>query len=90
MAVPVKYLNLYRNVKGRWDLLKFLFRWDSDYRKDLVITLMAFFLLAYSIYDIDDWMDYVAMAIEGGIIMLQLGTELSVLPRDFERPQVDS
>ena len=83
MAVPVKYLNLYRNVKGRWDLLKFLFRWDSDYRKDLVITLMAFFLLAYSIYDIDDWMDYVAMAIEGGIIMLQLGTELSVLPRDY-------
>jgi hypothetical protein len=83
MAVPLKYLNLYRNIKGRWDLLRFLFRWDSDYRKDLIITLLAFILLAYSVYDMDDWMDFVAMAIEGTIIMLQLGTELSILPRDY-------
>lgn len=83
MAVSVKYLNLYRNIKGRWDLLKFLFRWDTDYRKDLIITIMAFFLLAYSIYDIDDWMDVVAMAVEAGIILLQLGTEMSILPRDY-------
>lgn len=83
MAVPVKYLNAYRNVKGRLDLLRFLFRWDSDYRKDLIITLLAFALLGYSIYDLDDWMDLVAMFIECSIIMLQLGTEMSILPRDY-------
>jgi hypothetical protein len=83
MQVPVKYLNAYRNVKGRLDLLRFLFRWDSDYRKDLLITILAFMLLGYSIYDLDDWMDLVAMAVEITIIMLQLGTEMSVLPRDY-------
>lgn len=81
--VPVKYLNVYRNVKGRWDLMRFLFRWDSDYRKDLIITLLAFALLAYSIYDLDDWLDFVAMGIEITIIFLQLGAEMSVLPRDY-------
>lgn len=81
--VPVKHLNLYRNVKGRMDLLRFLFRWDSDYRKDLMITVLAFVLLTYSMFDIDDWMDWIAMAIEAGIIMLQLGSELSILPRDY-------
>jgi hypothetical protein len=83
MQVPVKYLNAYRNVKGRFDLLRFLFRWDRDYRKDLLITVLAFILLAYSVYDLDDWMDLVAMFIEITIIMLQLGTEMSVLPRDY-------
>lgn len=83
MKVPVKYLNAYRNVKGRLDLLRFLFRWDSDYRKDLIITILAFLLFGYSIYDLDDWMDFVAMSIEASIIMLQLGTEMSVLPRDY-------
>lgn len=83
MQVPVKYLNAYRNVKGRLDLMRFLFRWDSDYRKDLIITVLAFVLLGYSIYDLDDWMDFVAMSIEAAIIMIQLGTELSILPRDY-------
>lgn len=83
MQVPVKYLNAYRNVKGRLDLMRFLFRWDSDYRKDLIITILAFVLLGYSIYDLDDWMDFVAMSIEAAIIMIQLGTELSILPRDY-------
>lgn len=83
MKVPVKYLNAYRNVKGRLDLLRFLFRWDSDYRKDLIITILAFLLLGYSIYDLDDWMDFVAIAVEATIIMLQLGSEMSILPRDY-------
>jgi len=87
MQVPVKYLNAYRNVKGRLDLLRFLFRWDSDYRKDLLITILAFALLAYSIYDLDDWMDLVAMGIEITIIMLQLGREMSILPRDYRPSQ---
>lgn len=83
MQVPVKYVNVYRNIKGRLDLLRFLFKWDSDYRKDLIITVLAFMLLGYSIYDMDDWMDLIAMSVELSIIMLQLGTEMSILPRDY-------
>lgn len=83
MIVPIKYLNFYRNIKGRLDLLRFLFRWDSDYRKDLIITVLAFCLLTYSIIDVDDWMDWVAMGLEVSIIMLQLGTEMSIMPRDY-------
>lgn len=83
MKAPVHFLNFYRNIKGRLDLLRFLFRWDNDYRKDLIITVLAFLLLGYSIYDLDDWMDFVAITVEATIVLLQLGSEMSVLPRDY-------
>lgn len=83
IGLPLRYLNAWRNVVGRFDLLCFLFKWDSDYRKDLVITVLAFCLAGYSIYDMDDWMDMIALAIEMAIIFIQLGTELSILPRDY-------
>lgn len=86
MPVPVKWLNAWRNVKGRWDLMLFLAKWDPDYRKDIIITFLAYFLLCYSTLTWDDFYDVIAMCIEAGIIMVQLGGEMSILPSDY-RPQ---
>lgn len=79
----IDILNFYRNIKGRYDLLCFLVKWDSDYRKDLIVTALAFSLLFYSIATWDSSWDTLALGIEAGIIMVQLGTELSILPRDY-------
>ena len=83
MSLPVKYLNFYRNIKGRWDLMMFLCKWDTDYRKDLTITVLAFCLFSYSIATWNTVYDLIAMAVEGGIILVQLGGEMSILPADY-------
>lgn len=83
MFLPVKYLNFYRNIKGRWDLMSFLCKWDPDYRKDLIITVLAFCLFGYSIATWNTIYDLIAMAVEGSIILVQLGGEMSILPADY-------
>jgi hypothetical protein len=83
MSLPVRYLNFYRNIKGRYDLMMFLCKWDPDYRKDLIITALAFLLFAYSWATWNSFYDLVAMAVELGIIMVQLGGEMSILPADY-------
>ncbi len=82
----MKYVNFYRNIKGRFDLMVFLYTWDPDYRKDLLITFLAFGLLFYSLTTGDDFYDIIAMAIELSIVMIQLGGEMSILPADY-RPK---
>lgn len=83
MNLPLRYLNAYRNFKGRYDLLLFLCKWDPDYRKDLIVTLLAFALFGYSIATWNTIYDIIAMCIEGAIIMVQLGGEMSILPADY-------
>ncbi len=83
MTPPLRLLNFYRNIKGRYDLMLFLCKWDPDYRKDLIITLLAFILFGYSICTWNTWLDIVAMSIEGCIILVQLGGEMSILPADY-------
>ena len=48
LSPTMRIINGWRNVKGRWDLLLFLAKWDPDYRKDVIITFLAYFLLIYS------------------------------------------
>jgi hypothetical protein len=83
MSSSVKYLNLYRNIKGRVDLMAFLCKWDTDYRKDLLITVLAFGLFIYSVFAWNGIWDFIAMLIEAGIIAVQLGGEVSILPADY-------
>jgi len=83
MALPIKYLNMWRNVKGRYDLMLFLCKWDPDYRKDVIITFLAYFLFIYSCLTWSTYYDWIAMAVEASIIMVQLGGELSILPPDY-------
>ena len=83
MPLPVKYLNFYRNIKGRWDLMLFLCKWDTDYRKDLIITVLAFCLFGYSLATWNTVYDIIAMTVEGCIIAVQLGGEMSILPADY-------
>jgi hypothetical protein len=83
MKIPVKYLNLYRNVKGRYDLMRFLYKWDHDYRKDLLITGLTFGLLTYSVFTWNTVYDVIAMMVEASIIMVELGGEMSILPADY-------
>src|SRR5688572_25185571 len=83
MPLPVKYLNFYRNIKGRVDLMLFLCKWDTDYRKDLLITFLAFGLFIYSALTWNGVYDFVAMLIEVVIIAVQLGGEMSILPADY-------
>ncbi len=70
-----------RNIKGRYDLFALLFKWDKPYRKEIIITMLAFILITYSLIDMDSGYDYIALAIEVGIIMLQFGSEMSILPQ---------
>ncbi|MBI1214977.1 MAG: hypothetical protein GC185_04055 [Alphaproteobacteria bacterium] len=83
MKIPVKYLNLYRNIKGRYDLMMFLYKWDPDYRKDLLITGLTFGLFTYSLFTWNTVFDIIAMAVEASIIMVELGGEMSILPADY-------
>ncbi|TAL31195.1 MAG: hypothetical protein EPN97_11460 [Alphaproteobacteria bacterium] len=83
MPLPVQYLNFYRNIKGRFDLMVFLCKWDRDYRKDLLVTVLAFCLFGYSIATWDSPYDFIAMLVEAGIIAVQLGGEMSILPSDY-------
>ena len=81
--IPLRYVNAGRNLKGRYDLLMFLCKWDPDYRKDLIVTLLAFILFFYSVFTWNSFLDIVAMCVEGAIIMVQLGGEMSILPADY-------
>lgn len=76
-------LNFLRNIKGRFDLFCVLFRWDSAYRKEFTITILAFLLITYSFIDMDSAMDYIALGLEVAILMMQFGSELSILPPDY-------
>jgi len=77
-------INFIRNIMGRFQLFKLLYKWDSDYKKEFIITLLAFTLLTYSIIDIDyTILDFMAIGVEMWIIGLQLGSELSILPRQY-------
>ncbi|TVQ82114.1 MAG: hypothetical protein EA357_10710 [Micavibrio sp.] len=77
------FLNFLRNIKGRFDLFMVLMRWDRVYRKEITIVVMALLLITYSIIDMDDVWDYFALALEFGILMLQFGSEMSVLPPKY-------
>lgn len=83
MKLPIRYLNAYRNVKGRIDLMRFLYKWDTDYRKDLLVTFLTFGLLTYSIFTWNTIYDVLAMMVEAGIIAIELGGEMSILPADY-------
>jgi hypothetical protein len=86
MALPKKLvgaINLYRNIKGRYDLMLFFLKWDTDYRKDLITTAIAFGLFAYSVCTWNNVYDFIAMLFELGIIAVQLGGEMSIMPADY-------
>src|SRR3972149_111581 len=83
MSTFVKWLNFYRNIKGRFDLMVFFFKWDTDYRKDLTTTLLAFTLFGYSTVTWNTIYDLIAMALEATIIMVQVGGEMSIMPADY-------
>ena len=83
MGLFIQGLNFYRNVKGRLDLMCFLFKWDADYKKDLTVTALTFTLLFYSIATWNTGYDIIALMVEGGIIFAMMGTELSILPIDY-------
>lgn len=83
MTFLMTSVNFYRNIKGRYDLWVFLFKWDSEYRKDLITTLLAFVLFIYSFMTWQGFWDAIAMIIETGIIAIHLGTEMSILPKDY-------
>ncbi len=73
-------LNFMRNIKGRWDLFVVLMRWDKVYRKEITIVILTLMLISYSIIDINDMWDYAAMTLEISILLLQFGSEMSILP----------
>ncbi|TNE27854.1 MAG: hypothetical protein EP349_08580, partial [Alphaproteobacteria bacterium] len=73
-------LNFMRNIKGRWDLFVVLMRWDKVYRKEITIVILTLMLITYSIIDINDMWDYAAMTLEISILLLQFGSEMSILP----------
>ncbi len=76
-------LNLYRNISGRWSLMLFFFKWDKDYRKDLITTVLAFVILIYEIWS---WMtiyDIIAAALDATILAVQLGGDMTVIPADY-------
>lgn len=83
MPWMIRGLNFYRNIRGRYDLMMFLFKWDTDYRKDLIVTALAFTLFGYSIATWNTIYDLIAMMVEASIIMVQLGGEMSILPADY-------
>ncbi len=87
MPLPVKYLNFYRNIKGRWDLMLFLGKWDADYRKSLIITALAFGLLFYALASFHTVWDILATAAALGIILAQFGGDMSILPADYRPSQ---
>ncbi|MBI3441127.1 MAG: hypothetical protein HY052_04900 [Proteobacteria bacterium] len=83
MSVFIDSLNFYRNIRGRFDLMLFLFKWDTDYRKDLTTTLLAFSLFGYETMTWNNIYDIIALIVDGCIIMVQLGGEMSILPADY-------
>ncbi len=83
MSPLVKLLNIYRNLKGRWELLVFFFKWDSDYRKDLNTTILTFGVLFYEIWAWTTIYDIIAAIVDAGIIAIQLGGDLTVIPSDY-------
>lgn len=77
-------MNLYRNIQGRYDLMRFLYKWDTGYRKDIMVTLLALATLTYSIMTWDSVYDFIAIAIELAIVIMQMGgAEMSILPVDY-------
>ncbi len=83
MSPFIKALNLYRNLKGRWELMVFFFKWDPDYRKDLNTTILTFSVLFYEIWAWTTVYDIIAAIVDAGIIAIQLGGDLTVIPSDY-------
>lgn len=83
MTAHIRLLNLYRNIKGRYDLFRVLFKWDTDYRKDFIITILTFMIVTYSLIDMDGPYDLIALFLEFSIIVVTMGAEMSILPRDY-------
>ena len=79
----IKWLNFYRNVKGRYDLMAMMCKWDKNYRRELIVTILAVMLFIYSGITWNNPLDLVAMIMEASIIMMQLGTEMSILPAQY-------
>lgn len=78
-----KIRNFFRNIKGRYDLFRILFHWDREYRKEIIVVMLALILINYSITDLDSIFDLVALVLEGGILLMQMGSELSILPAQY-------
>ncbi|MFH1159229.1 MAG: hypothetical protein V1721_10190 [Pseudomonadota bacterium] len=83
MSFFIRWLNFYRNVKGRYDLMAMMCKWDRNYRRELIVTLLAVVLFSYSTATWNSFLDLIAMALEASIIMIQLGTEMSILPAEY-------
>ncbi len=81
--MQLSLIDIIRNIKGRYDLFCVLLKWDRVYRKEVIITIMALMLITYSVIDMDSIYDYVALALEVGILMMQFGSEMSILPRTY-------
>jgi hypothetical protein len=83
MPLPVTYLDFYRNIKGRWDLMLFLCRWDPGYRKDIIVISLALGLIGHALIFWHGLSSLLAAAMGAGIVGVQLGRNISVLPADF-------
>jgi 8-oxo-dGTP pyrophosphatase MutT (NUDIX family) len=83
LLIPIEWLNGWRNFKGRYDLLRFLFKWDPDYRKDIMIAAMSFTLCVYSIFTWNNFYDTVALILEFGLLYVAFGADMSILPVDY-------
>lgn len=77
-----------RNIQGRFQLFQILMKMDRIYRREVLVTILAFILVNYSIIDMDSRFDIAALAIECFIIWIQLGNEFSILPKDY-RPNTN-
>jgi len=62
-------------------------RWDRNYRRELIVTILAVILFCYSIATWNSFLDLIAMVLEASIIMIQLGTEMSILPASTAPPR---
>lgn len=76
-----------RNVYGRFQLFLVLIKWDRLYRREVIVTILAFALINYSILDMDTPYDWIALIIEALIMWIQLGNDYSILPREYRPSQ---
>lgn len=87
MPTPEQVRDFKRNLQGRYQLFLVLFKWDRVYQREVVVTALAFFLINYSILDLDNPFDWVALLIEGIIMWVQVGNEFSILPKEYRPHQ---
>ena len=83
MPAPHKYVVFYRNLKGHYDLMLFLCKWDRNSRKEMIVTFLVFILFGYSLATWNNVYDVIAMTIEASILVIQLGWPPSILPADY-------